>query len=101
MSAPRDTHPSAEISEARISRTPSPILVMFRALSPLRRQAPVGRLANLMSGRSDGFATKSPVFTGKLACLDLEGVLIREVWVNLAERVGVPALKRTTRDEPD
>ena len=39
-------------------------------------------------------------FTGKLACLDLEGVLIPEVWVNLAEKTGVEALKRTTRDEP-
>lgn len=45
--------------------------------------------------------SKAPKFTGKLACLDLEGVLIPEIWVNLAERTGVEALKRTTRDEPD
>ena len=45
--------------------------------------------------------SSSSLFTGKLACLDLEGVLIPEVWVNLADRVGVEALKRTTRDEPD
>jgi len=42
-----------------------------------------------------------PKYSAKLACLDLEGVLIPEVWVNLADRVGVEALKRTTRDEPD
>ena len=36
-----------------------------------------------------------------LACLDLEGVLIPEVWIALAEATGIPALRRTTRDEPD
>ena len=34
-------------------------------------------------------------------CLDLEGVLIPEIWINVAERTGVEALRRTTRDEPD
>eukprot|EP01043_Picozoa_sp_COSAG02_P056776 COSAG02_NODE_6785_length_3362_cov_5.357953_2_plen_181_part_00 len=53
--------------------------------------------------RRRGFAempTPPPGYRAKLACLDLEGVLIPEVWVNLAERVGVEELKRTTRDEP-
>lgn len=36
-----------------------------------------------------------------IACLDLEGVLIPEIWVNVAERTGIEALQRTTRDEPD
>jgi len=36
-----------------------------------------------------------------VACLDLEGVLVPEIWVNVAERTGVAALRRTTRDEPD
>jgi phosphoserine/homoserine phosphotransferase len=36
-----------------------------------------------------------------LACLDLEGVLIPEVWINFAERTGIDALRMTTRDEPD
>jgi phosphoserine/homoserine phosphotransferase len=36
-----------------------------------------------------------------VACLDLEGVLVPEVWVNVAERTGIEALRRTTRDEPD
>ena len=34
-------------------------------------------------------------------CLDLEGVLIPEIWVNVAESTGIPELRRTTRDEPD
>jgi len=36
-----------------------------------------------------------------LACLDLEGVLIPEIWINFAERTGIDALRITTRDEPD
>lgn len=36
-----------------------------------------------------------------LVTLDLEGVLVPEIWVGLAEHTGVEALKRTTRDEPD
>ena len=36
-----------------------------------------------------------------LVCLDLEGVLIPETWVGVAERTGIDALHRTTRDEPD
>ena len=34
-------------------------------------------------------------------CLDLEGVLVPEIWIAFAEASGIPALKRTTRDEPD
>lgn len=37
----------------------------------------------------------------KLVCLDLEGVLIPEVWINVAERTGIDALRVTTRDIPD
>ncbi len=36
-----------------------------------------------------------------LVCLDLEGVLIPEIWIEFAERTGIPELRRTTRDEPD
>ncbi len=36
-----------------------------------------------------------------LACLDMEGVLVPEIWINVAERTGIEELKRTTRDEPD
>ncbi len=37
----------------------------------------------------------------RIACLDLEGVLIPEIWINVAERSGVDELRLTTRDEPD
>jgi phosphoserine/homoserine phosphotransferase len=37
----------------------------------------------------------------EVACLDLEGVLVPEIWIAVAERTGVPELRRTTRDEPD
>lgn len=36
-----------------------------------------------------------------IVCLDLEGVLVPEIWVAFAEASGIPELKRTTRDEPD
>ncbi len=36
-----------------------------------------------------------------IVCLDLEGVLVPEIWVAFAEAVGIPELKRTTRDEPN
>jgi phosphoserine/homoserine phosphotransferase len=36
-----------------------------------------------------------------LVCLDMEGVLTPEIWINVAERTGIEALRRTTRDEPD
>jgi phosphoserine/homoserine phosphotransferase len=36
-----------------------------------------------------------------VVCLDLEGVLVPEIWVEVARRMGVEALARTTRDEPD
>ena len=36
-----------------------------------------------------------------MVCLDMEGVLVPEIWVAFAEVTGIPELKRTTRDEPD
>jgi phosphoserine/homoserine phosphotransferase len=37
----------------------------------------------------------------QIVCLDLEGVLVPEIWIEFAGRTGIPALARTTRDEPD
>ena len=37
----------------------------------------------------------------KIVCLDLEGVLVPEIWINFAERTGIPEFRRTTRDEPN
>lgn len=36
-----------------------------------------------------------------VTCLDMEGVLVPEIWIAFAEASGIPELKRTTRDEPD
>ncbi|MBD5409856.1 MAG: bifunctional phosphoserine phosphatase/homoserine phosphotransferase ThrH [Treponema sp.] len=36
-----------------------------------------------------------------IVCLDLEGVLVPEIWIAFSEAVGIPELKRTTRDEPN
>lgn len=36
-----------------------------------------------------------------VVCLDMEGVLVPEIWIAFANEVGIPELKRTTRDEPD
>ena len=36
-----------------------------------------------------------------IVCLDMEGVLVPEIWIAFAEESGIPELKRTTRDEPD
>jgi phosphoserine/homoserine phosphotransferase len=37
----------------------------------------------------------------QVICLDLEGVLVPEIWIEFSRRVGIPELARTTRDEPD
>ncbi len=42
-----------------------------------------------------------PTTRQTLAVLDLEGVLVPEIWIAVAERTGIDALRRTTRDEPD
>ena len=36
-----------------------------------------------------------------ITCLDLEGVLVPEIWIAFSEASGIPELRRTTRDEPD
>ncbi|WP_417069147.1 bifunctional phosphoserine phosphatase/homoserine phosphotransferase ThrH [Niveibacterium terrae] len=37
----------------------------------------------------------------KIVCLDMEGVLVPEIWIEFAQRTGIAELRRTTRDEPD
>lgn len=50
-----------------------------------------------------GAVTANPADAAKqtIVTLDLEGVLVPEIWIAVAERTGVEALRRTTRDEPD
>ena len=42
-----------------------------------------------------------PDMRPELVCLDLEGVLVPEIWITVADRTGIDELRRTTRDEPD
>lgn len=49
----------------------------------------------MLSAMSDDAPTQS------IVCLDLEGVLVPEIWIAVAERTGIEALRRTTREEPD
>jgi phosphoserine / homoserine phosphotransferase len=44
---------------------------------------------------------KTDVVKQCVVCLDLEGVLVPEIWINVAEKTKIPELRRTTRDEPD
>ena len=37
----------------------------------------------------------------QVVCLDLEGVLVPEIWIAFSQRTGIPEFSRTTRDEPD
>ena len=46
-------------------------------------------------------ATPSPAPQQTIVTLDLEGVMVPEIWIAVAERTGIEALRRTTRDEPD
>lgn len=50
---------------------------------------------------SAAFAVEPQGAFMELACLDLEGVLVPEIWINVAERTGIEALRLTTRDIPD
>ena len=36
-----------------------------------------------------------------IVCLDMEGVLVPEIWIEFSKKTGIPELTRTTRDEPD
>ena len=49
----------------------------------------------MLSAMTDAERTQS------IVCLDLEGVLVPEIWIAVAERTGIDDLRRTTRDEPD
>ena len=48
-----------------------------------------------------GFPITGPPVKQSIVTLDMEGVLTPEIWIAVAERTGIPELRRTTRDEPD
>ena len=47
------------------------------------------------------FGIRKEVITMYVTCLDLEGVLVPEIWIAFSKASGIPELKKTTRDEPD
>jgi phosphoserine/homoserine phosphotransferase len=49
----------------------------------------------------DNVGVSPPLAQQTIVTLDLEGVLVPEIWIAVAERTGIDALRRTTRDEPD
>src|SRR5574343_168663 len=51
--------------------------------------------------KSRFFRTRRWSQTVQIVCLDLEGVLVPEIWIEFSKRTGIPELMRTTRDEPD
>src|SRR5574343_1568677 len=51
--------------------------------------------------KSRFFRTRRWSQTVQIVCLDLEGVLVPESWIEFSKRTGIPELMRTTRDEPD
>ena len=59
------------------------------------------RLVDVAHPNDTGRVSEQPDDRQHLVCLDLEGVLVPEIWVAFAERTGIEALRRTTRDEPD
>src|SRR5204863_4506765 len=53
------------------------------------------------SGAPSAAVPSPPMAEQSMVVLDMEGVLVPEIWIAVAERTGVDALRRTTRDEPD
>jgi phosphoserine/homoserine phosphotransferase len=49
-------------------------------------------------GESAAFSSECDM---QVVCLDMEGVLVPEIWIEVSKRSGIPELSRTTRDEPD
>ncbi len=62
----------------------------------LLRSSPPARMATPFP-----FLSSRPESCVQIVCLDLEGVLVPEIWIAFSERTGIPELRRTTRDEPD
>ena len=68
---------------------------MFRPPLLLPTQTAVRVLAGLL------LDLRAVEVAAQIACLDLEGVLVPEIWINVAEQTGIAQLRLTTRDEPD
>jgi phosphoserine / homoserine phosphotransferase len=65
---------------------------------------PIGRALEVSGGPAESGTmadVSTPPAQQTIVTLDLEGVLVPEIWIAVAERTGIDALRRTTRDEPD
>lgn len=74
----------------------------FYPIQPKTRKASAARLRrglNTVKSAASLVARRGSAV--QIVCLDLEGVLVPEIWIEFAKRTGIAALKRTTRDEPD
>jgi phosphoserine / homoserine phosphotransferase len=60
-----------------------------------------GRLASRTAGHGTFVLKHSAAVKQSIVTLDMEGVLTPEIWIAVAEKTGIPELRRTTRDEPD
>ncbi len=56
---------------------------------------------SIETGRTQLLSQKGEINRMHIVCLDLEGVLVPEIWIAFSEVTGIPELRRTTRDEPD
>ncbi len=65
----------------------------------IERPPGIGIRASFL-GKAGGVSTPNPP-QQSIVTLDLEGVLVPEIWIAVAEKTGIAALRRTTRDEPD
>ena len=83
-----------------------PATVFPNAGQPRRVASPdatAGRLPAMSPSQSGKIKTFGRLreLTVQIVCLDLEGVLVPEIWIEFSKRTGIPELMRTTRDEPD
>ena len=70
----------------------------------LKMAADFGKMAltiNFVSPAEDFFGLSREEEAMNIVCLDMEGVLVPEIWIAFAQESGIPELRRTTRDEPD
>jgi phosphoserine/homoserine phosphotransferase len=74
---------------------------LIAALSVPAKTPLKARLTRPASGKIAFFRILRRSFIVKIVCLDLEGVLVPEIWIEFSKRTGIPELMRTTRDEPD
>ena len=72
-------------------------VALWRFIKGIPRENPIEFRAEPVNG----CVNYKPIAAVEIACLDLEGVLIPEIWINFAQKTGIDELLATTRDIPD